>query len=306
MARRQHRVNLEQLRVLDAIERHGSFAAAAQAMFVVTSAITHTVRNLESNLGLTIFDRSGRNVRFTTEGRTLLHKGRHLLARAAEFDEDVQRLATGWETKLVLSIDQLVRIEPLLPLVAAFFETAPRTSLHLGREAVSGSCDALLSGRADIVVGAPAPGPAGGGFESVVLHETRFVLVAAPGHPLARQTGPIGPRELAQTRSVIVGDTARAIPQLPFGLLDNRYTLAVPDGDAKLQAILLGVGCGFLPQGRARPHVKAGRLVLLDAQVLLPPPSQNTLAWRAGENGRALRWWIAELTKPEVAKRLFH
>ena len=76
MSRRQPKVSLDSIRLLDAIERHGSFAAAAQELCVVTSAITHAVRNLESDLGLNLFDRSGRRARFTREGRLVLDKGR--------------------------------------------------------------------------------------------------------------------------------------------------------------------------------------------------------------------------------------
>ena len=74
----------------------------------------------------------------------------------------MQLIATGWEPRLVLSVDQVLRMEPLLPLVDAFFKAAPRTSLQLRREAAAGSWDALLSGRADLVIGAPAAGPPAG------------------------------------------------------------------------------------------------------------------------------------------------
>jgi DNA-binding transcriptional LysR family regulator len=304
MSRRLPRLPIEGLKVLDAIDRHGSFAAAAQALFVVTSSVTHTVRNLEESLGINLFDRSGRRARFTREGRMLLERGRELLAQAAAFDAEVQRIATGWEPRLVLSVDQIIRMDPLLPLVAAFCKAAPQTSLQLQREAAAGSWDALLSGRADLVVGAPAEGPAGGGYESAPLYRNKFVLAVAPGHPLARIYGPIADAELARHRAVFLGDTTRGLPHLQYGLQKNRNVLSVPDTDTKLQALLLGTGCGFLPERLAQPHVRAGRLVLL--KVATPqPPSQSTLAWRAGENGRALKWWIEQLTRPKLAERLF-
>ena len=304
MTRRQKTVSLEGLRVLDAIERLGSFAAAAQELCVVTSSITHAIRNLEADLALNLFDRSGRRARFTREGRMVLDKGRHLLAQAAGFDAEMQMIATGWEPQLVLSVDQVLRMEPLIPLVGAFFKAAPRTSLQVRREAAAGSWDALLSGRADLVIGAPAEGPPGGGHASIPLYRIGFVLAVAPRHPLARIAHVISDHDLAQHRSVIIGDTTRHLPRLQRGLLANRDSLSVPDTDAKLQAILLGIGCGFLPERLARPHVRAGRLVLL--RVETPhPPSQSTLAWRAGENGRALKWWIERLTRPRLAQRLF-
>lgn len=304
MTRRQTKVPLESIRVLDAIDRHGSFAAAAQELCVVTSAVTHAVRNLEQSLGLMLFDRSGRRARFTREGRLLLDKGRALLAHAAAFDAEVQLVATGWEPSLVVTVDQMVGMDPLLPLAERFFRAAPDTSLHLRREAVAGTWDALVSGRADLIVGAPGDGPPGGGFESVPMFRINFVFAAVPDHPLAKLAGVIPNSEVARHRSVSIGDTARDLPHLPRGLLDSRNSLWVPDNQAKLQAILLGVGVGFLPRPIAEPHVRAGRLKLL--RVETPhPPSQATLAWRAGDNGRALRWWVGELTRLEVAAKLF-
>jgi DNA-binding transcriptional LysR family regulator len=305
MSRRTPRLALDSLRMLDAIERRGSFAGAADELCVVTSAVTHAVRNLEAQLGLVLFDRSGRRARFTRDGELVLRKGRALLAQAAQLDREVQVLATGWEPQITLCVDQVIRTEPFVPLVEAFLAAAPDTSVHVRREAVAGTWDALLSGRADLVVGAPADGPPGGGYESAPLHRIRFVLVAAPMHPLASFAGDIPDAEVARHRAVVIGDTTRHLPHLRYGLMDSRLVLSVPDTEAKLHALLRGLGCGFLPDRLARPHLAAKRLVAL--RVAAPaPPSQSTLAWRAGESGRALRWWIRRLTQPGTARKLFY
>ena len=48
-------------------------------------------------------------------------------------------------------------------------------------------------------------------------------------------------------------------------------------------------------------------LILVLLRVERPhPPSQSTLAWRAGENGRGLRWWVERLSRPELAETLFY
>ena len=178
------------------------------------------------------------------------------------------------------------------------------TWIALRREAAAGSWDALLSGRADLVIGAPAAGPPGGGYETAPLHLIKFVLAVSPRHRPAACEGVIADSELAQYRAVLVGDTTRALPLLQYGLLQNRSFLSVPDTDAKLQAILLGIGCGFLPERLARSQVRAGRLKVLRVETPLPP-GQSTLAWRAGENGRAPRWWVDQLSRPQMARKLY-
>lgn len=302
---RRQRITLEALRLVDAIDRLGSFAAAAQETFVVTSSVTHAVRNLESNLGLVLFDRSGRRARLTAEGRALLDKGRALLEQADAFDADMQVLATGWEPSLVLAVDAVVRLDAVLALADAFFRAAPGTSLHVRREAAAGTWDALTAGRADLAIGAPDAGPPGGGYVAVPLGRIRFVFAAAAGHPLARHAGPLGEADLVPHRAVVLTDTTRELPRLTRGLLAHRHTLAVPDEEAKLAAILSGAGCGFVPERLARAHVRAKRLVVLRVETP-PPPAQSTLAWRAGATGRAIGWWVKHLTAPRMAAKLLY
>ena len=305
LVRRHQRIGLDSLRLLDTIDRHGSFAAAAQELCVVTSTITHAVRGLEEQLGLQVFDRSGRRVRFTAKGRALLERGRALLARADAFDEEVQQIATGWEPRLGIAVDEVIPMRPVIALMRDFVAAAPHSTLHLRREAAAGSWDALMAGRADLVVGAPAQGaPAGGGFESVPFAVLQFVLAVAPTHPLAVRQDVIGNDEIARHRSVVMGDTTRALPHLPYGLLDHRLQISVPDESSKLEAIRLGLGCGFLPQPVARPLVRRGELKLLKVQTP-HPPSQSAIAWRAGEGGRAVQWWVQRLTAPAFLRRLF-
>ena len=100
-------LSLDALAVLDAIERRGSFAAAALELDRVPSAITYTVRRLEDELDVLLFDRRGHRARFTPAGRTLLDEGRRLLDAAGEIEQRVHRVATGWETQLRIAVDTL-------------------------------------------------------------------------------------------------------------------------------------------------------------------------------------------------------
>ncbi|HYF18909.1 MAG TPA: LysR family transcriptional regulator [Ramlibacter sp.] len=305
LVKRQQRIDLDSLRLLQAVEQHGSFAAAAQALCVVTSTITHAVRGLEERVGLQIFDRSGRRVRFTANGRALLEHGRTLLAQADAFDDRMRTLATGWEPRLVVAVDEVIPMSPVMALVRDFLAAAPHTTLRLCREAAAGSWDALVAGRADLVVGAPARAqPAGGGCDSVPFVPIRFVLAVAAGHPLAGRNDLISNAEIARHRSVVLDDTTRALPHLPYGLQDHALQLAVPDEASKLEAIRLGLGCGFLPEAVARPRVRRGELRLLKVQTP-HPPSDSAIAWRAGEAGRAVQWWVQRLSAAAFHRRLF-
>ena len=69
---------------MDAIERKGSFAGAAEVLFRVPSTVTYTVQKLEEDLGFAIFKRVGRRSVLTPAGQVLLEQGRQLLAAAQD------------------------------------------------------------------------------------------------------------------------------------------------------------------------------------------------------------------------------
>ena len=154
------RLSLDSLEVLDAIERHGSFAAAAEVLHRVPSAITYAVQKLEEDLGVAIFDRSGHRAQLTEAGSELLREGRRLLAAAGELEARVKRVATGYEVELRIAVDDLVPMERLFPLLDEFYRSTCGTRLKLLTEVYGGAWDALVSGRADLVIGAPSDGPA--------------------------------------------------------------------------------------------------------------------------------------------------
>ena len=90
------KLTLDALVVLDAIDRRGSFAAAAEELHRVPSAITYSVRQLEAGLGIEVFDRRGHRAVLTPAGRELLSEGRHLLRAAADLECRLRQVAKGW------------------------------------------------------------------------------------------------------------------------------------------------------------------------------------------------------------------
>src|SRR5690348_836776 len=102
------KLSLDALLVLDTIDREGSFAAAAQALYRVPSAITYTVQKLEQDLKIALFDRSGHRAKLTPAGQMLLQDGRRLLDAAATLEERIQKQASGWESELRIVVNELV------------------------------------------------------------------------------------------------------------------------------------------------------------------------------------------------------
>ncbi|KAI3491474.1 hypothetical protein L1887_44093 [Cichorium endivia] len=148
---KERALTLEALRVMDAIDRRGSFAAAADELGRVPSALSYTMQKLEEELDVVLFDRSGHRTKFTNVGRMLLERGRVLLEAADKLTTDAEALARGWETHLTLVTEALVPTEALFPLVDRLAAKA-NTQLSIITEVLAGAWERLETGRADIIL----------------------------------------------------------------------------------------------------------------------------------------------------------
>ncbi|MET0217273.1 MAG: LysR family transcriptional regulator [Burkholderiales bacterium] len=288
------KLSLDALAVLDAIDRKGSFAAAADELHRVPSAITYTVQKLEQDLDLLLFDRRGHRAVLTEAGTALLGEGRHLLRAAAELESRVKRVATGWETELRIAVSDVIPQSRLFPLVREFYAVECGTRLRLLSEVYGGCWDALVSERADLVIGAPGDGPVGGGYATRPLGTVRWVFALRPDHPLALMPEPLASCDILAYRAVSAADSSRNLPPRTSGLLSGQDVFTVPDIRTKRDAQVAGLGIGFLPTHLAGPEIEAGRLVT--RRVEEPKPEiAFFIAWRTREAGRALRWFLKRL-----------
>lgn len=287
----------EVIRLIDAIHRSGSMAAAARLLGVVPSALTYRVRQVEDGLDVLLFDRSSRQAKLTAAGHELLREGNRLLLEFDAIANRVKRVATGWEPQLTLAVDTVISRTTVLELCEAFFALAPPTRLKIREEALSGTLEALTSGQADLAIGIPLEPAADKSVQSRPLGSLHFVYVVAPHHPLATAPEPVPDALLMLHRAVAVADSVQRGSGVTSGLLGGQDIFTVPGMQEKLDAQLRGLGGGFLPEYLARPHIAAGRLVekqMHRATRVVP----MRYAWRcapAGAEGRALQWWLAQL-----------
>jgi DNA-binding transcriptional LysR family regulator len=217
----------------------------------------------------------------------------------------------------------------------------PATRLRRRSDVLAGTWEALISGQVDLAIGVAGEHANPGGVEVRPLGEVPFVFCVAPGHELARAAAMEGPdggsvggsvggalrgavRRSAQGslgdtgaplehdrlvahRAVAVADTAQKLQPLTRNLLPGQDVLTVPTMRTKLEALVRGLGCGYLPEPMARPWLAAGKLVRLQT-VSGEPVAKLHYAWRAergpGSLGRALQWWLTQLESPHTRQAL--
>lgn len=289
-------IRLEALETLDAIDRHGSFAAAAAALYRVPSSISYTINQLEDELGIDVFDRSGHRATLTPAGQLLLDEGRRILSANRELGEAARRLANHWEPELRIAVNTLIAPATLWPAIAAFSEAHPAISIRLLEEVRGGAWEALMDRRADLAVGVTEP-PGTAGVHRRAYRDVELVFCCSPNHSLTARDHPLTADDIREHRMIAVGDTARqfaAPPGIP-GLLDGQAHLTVGTMHSKIQAITHGLGVGYCPRPWVAPALACGELASPPIEAPRSPVS-TWLLWRRGESGRALHWFIDDLS----------
>lgn len=297
------RLSLEALEVLDAIARRGSFAAAAEALQRVPSAITYTIHKLETDLQVQLFDRNGHRAKPTEAGVSLMREASQLLSTLSDVEQRTQRIAQGLEAELRVVHEALIPFERLLPLIQRFNEEVPGVRLSVMTEALTGCWDALRRGRADLAIGAPEYSMPSGVMNVKHLGDVHWQFYVAPDHPLTRCEMPAPSTEIEKYRTVLIADSARDLPTRSMGLRAGADALTVSSNEAKAAAQAAGIGVGFLSPQTARQWLADKRLVVIDVEEPRPP-SRLCYAWQSRQTGPGLSWFLRQLESPAVREAL--
>src|ERR1700728_4418900 len=182
-------VSLDQLRTFLAAADEGSFSAAGRQVRRAQSLVSQSLANLEGQLGVKLFDRSGRLPVLTDQGRALLADARAVAGNVDLLKAQARGLAGGLEPELSVAVDVMFPDATFAAAVAAFQKEYPTTLLRFDVES-SAVVDPVLSRRCALgVVGSWSLAP------PQLTHETlltvRLPTVVSSRHPLATYRRPI-------------------------------------------------------------------------------------------------------------------
>lgn len=244
---------------LEVLDR-GSFSAAARALKKVPSAVSMTMAQLEAELQLTLFDRSGREPRPTAAARSLEPQARLLARQLRQLQAQALALTQGLESRLALAIaPELLAARWSGPL-AALAKEYPLLEVEVLAAPQADALRMLHAGRVQLALVFERPSLDGReGFQEVSC-ET-LVAVVAPDHPALTAETPLREEHLTTTRQVVVAsrDLGETDPRFVFA----RQVWRTDNHVAALGLIQAGLGWGWLPRAFVRAHVAAGTLVEL-------------------------------------------
>ena len=250
---------LHQLRCFDAVVTEGGFQAAADKLFRSQPTIFAAVKSLETQLGLSLLDRSGYRVSLTEAGRSFHQRARSFLEEYEKLETHATQLAMGEEAELSVVIGDLCPLAPTLGLLRRFFDTCPATRLHLHFEAISGPWERLREGEADLIFHHIDSSDAD--LESTAIGTVHLIPVVAPGFLQFQITDAITPEQMREYVQCIIRDSARNSSPRDFYLLAGARSWTVSDQLMKREIILQGMGWGHMPDFLVDEDLKTGRLL---------------------------------------------
>jgi DNA-binding transcriptional LysR family regulator len=296
-------MTLDQIRTFVTVVDSGSFRSGASRLLRVQSAVSHSIANLEAELGLQLFDRTGYRPVLTPEGQALLANARDLLLRADAMRARARALGEGIELELALVVDTLYPIAAVAEAMSRVRTEYPSTTFRLESQPLGGPLAALEEKRCAlaVIVGEDFRNPR---IALEAIGAIQQIAVVHAGHVLAKRANeaPLGLPELADHLQIVLTDPSSLSDGRTFGVL-SPHTCRVNTQDAKFALIRAGLGWGRLPAWLVQEDLDAGRLVRLGIADLGRNGQVNYEAYLAhrldaplGPVAQSLRLALAEQT----------
>ena len=290
-------VSLDQLKAFIASADEGSFSAAARKLHRAQSVVSELVSGLEGQIGVALFDRSGRYPVLTAQGAVLLADARSISTGLDFMKARARGMAAGLEPELSVVIDVLFPIAAITEAAKEFREKFPGTPLRLYVEALGAAYQPVLDGVAGFgIVGSLPTLPTS--LTAERLTGVAMVMVASRDHPLARVKGTITKSELAKHVQLVLTDRSTLSKGKEFGVM-SPSTWRLADLFAKHAFLLNGLGWGGMPMHAVQADLVARRLIELKIEdvppggMILPMSAVYPTSTPPGPAGR----WLIERMK---------
>jgi DNA-binding transcriptional LysR family regulator len=290
-------LTLDQLRTFIAAVDEGSFSAAGRKLRRAQSVVSQTLANLESQLGVKLFDRSSRYPRLTDEGRSLLVDARGVAGNIDEFKARARAMREGLEPELSVAMDVMYPMEALTRAAIHSRKTYPHTPLRLYVEALGGVIKPVLDRNCSIgVIGSLPLVP--DELQSELLLGIPLVTVVSPAHTLARNRGLVSITAIARHVQLVLSDRTVLSEGRDFGVL-SPLTWRLADLGAKHAFLKAGLGWGHMPLHMVKTDLESGLLVKIRVEtvprsVVMP---MSVVFRKDAPPGPAGRAFIAQLKR---------
>jgi LysR family transcriptional regulator for metE and metH len=237
------------LAILRAVEQAGSLTAAAERLHVTQSALSHSIKKLEQQLGAPVWQREGRQLRPTQAGQYLLGLAGRLLPQFEHAEDVIARMAAGERGVLRIGMECHPCYQWLLKIVGPYLTAWPGVDVDVKQQFQFGGMAALFGHDIDLLVTPDPLHKPGVAFTPVFAYEQ--VLVVADNHPLAPQDF-VRPEQLVSEVLISYPVPVERLDvfshfMLPAGVAPRRHK-TIETTDILLHTVAVGRGVAALPR----------------------------------------------------------
>jgi DNA-binding transcriptional LysR family regulator len=255
-------LTLDQMRVFVCVAETGSFSAAARRLGRVQSAISQSIKTMETTLRLELFERDGKTPRVTPAGAALLREAMDILNDVDAFKRRAESISSGFAPQLTLAVDQVFPSSLLIESLQAFRKEFPLIPVTLFTEGLGATEQRLRTNLARLAIYSPLLAePAG--LEMEFLAKVRIVPVVAASHPLAQKKGMLSRSEIRRHVQLVLTDRAQAV----HGLVLSSHYWRFADQYSRLEHLQHGFGWSFAPLHLVRSFVARSELKILSFEI---------------------------------------
>ncbi|MDY0330672.1 MAG: LysR substrate-binding domain-containing protein [Thiomonas sp.] len=261
-------VTLRQLRVFSSAARHLNFGKAAREMHLTPPAVSMQIRELESQVGLPLFERQGKTVSLTVTGEYLLVYVRRILATLKDADDALARFR-GIEAGR-LTVGMVSTAKYFLPrMLARFRQEYPHVEVRLSVGNRESLVAQLQNSEVDLAVMGRPPRDLATRAEPFAAHP--LGIIAAPGHPLL--AGEEMPAEALGQFSFLIREPGSGT-RAAFEEYQRQYQLDLPaviemdSNETIKQAVMAGMGISFLSLHTIGLELRSGLLAVAPVEGL--------------------------------------
>jgi DNA-binding transcriptional LysR family regulator len=263
---RMKNATLRQLKVFECVARHLSFTRAAEELHLSQPAVSTQVKELELHVGQPLFEQLGRKIFITQAGLEMLHHSRAIIQQFREAEEAMKQLnGVGGGTLNVAVISAGDYFFPRL--LAEFSRRHAGVILNLTVHNRAELLHQLADNMTDVAVMVRPPTGMDTVNEAFAPHP--YVIVASPGHPLAKRKHI--PMALIARENFIArereSDTWHSMRE-GFGrwFPKLRIVMEIKSTETIKQAVIAGMGVAFLSAHTVTLERQVGSLAVLDVQ----------------------------------------
>ncbi|KAF1003462.1 MAG: HTH-type transcriptional regulator YhaJ [Luteibacter sp.] len=246
------------LTVLD----RGSFSAAARALGRVPSAVSLTISQLETDLGVALFDRSGREPQPTDAARALEPRARHIASQLRQMEADALSLHRGLERRLTIAVAPELVSAPWAAPLAVLANEFPSLEVDVTSAPQRDALRLLHEGHVDLaLVFQREHRDEREGFEQVASDVMMAVVAATFRHPGQKHHG-LRLEDLLDLRQIVM--TGRNSTHTDSRLILSRNVWHTDNQFTTLRLVQAGLGWALLPRALAQPLIESDELRALD------------------------------------------